>query len=249
MKAFNVKERLSHAREACPGMLEEIYQFVDYLADNLNEEVMPEGVVLAIACTLDDIEKGRSGLGHNFPQYLVDHKKQVLSKAKYSLQIIDKVLNKEFADMVRKGCKEVFNWDPVRRAKFKDRRDTVVRNYPSTMPLVEWWTSLIQLSDKADLRPGVHRVHKEFTAEEIAEFRLSLALDTRIALDRVYVLVLQYDSSLGPDKILRDAFEFANLDSSKRLFILPSHIWMEATETKITVSINHQPEVTVWTAE
>lgn len=249
MKAVNVRERLSHAREACPGMLEEIYQFVDYLAASLNEEVVPEGIVLAIACALDDIEKGRSGLGHHFPQYLVEHKKQVLSKAKYSLQITDEVLDKEFADAVREGCKEAFNWDPVRRAKFVDEEETIEGNYPSTMPLVEWWTSLIQLSDKADLRPGVHRVYKEFTAEEIAEFRSSLALDTRMALDWVDTLVLKYDSSLGSDKILRDAFEFANLDSSKSLFILPGYIWMEVTETRITVSINHQPEVTVWTAE
>lgn len=249
MEAVNIRERLSHAREACPGMLEEIYQFVDYLASNLNKEVMPEGVVLAIACTLDDIKEGRSGLGRNFPQYLTDHKQQVLAKARYSLQILDAVLDAEFADAVRKGCKEVFNWDPVRRAKFTEKSYTLEGNPPCIMPLVEWWTSLIQLSDKADLRPGIHRVYKEFTADEIAKFRFNLATFTRSELEEFDMLILQYNHSLGANRILHMAFKFANLDSSKSLFILPNQVRMTVTKTMVTASVNHQPEITIWTAE
>lgn len=60
MQAINVKERLKLAREKCPGMPEEVYLFADFLSEQMNEELVPTGVAMAIALALDEFRCERA---------------------------------------------------------------------------------------------------------------------------------------------------------------------------------------------
>ncbi len=115
MQAINVKERLKLAREKCPGMPEEVYLFADSLSEQMNEALVPTGVAMAIALALDEFRCERVKR-HEGPDAPATDGREIIRSARYVLQVIDAVTDKEFADEVRELCAKAFNWRPVRRA-------------------------------------------------------------------------------------------------------------------------------------
>lgn len=247
-----MRKRFGDAREKCPGMSEEVYQLADYLAKHINEEVVPIGVVRTLACAMDDIKKARCGFGGvdcSLPDYLIKHKSQVLAQACYILQIVDAVTDAEFADDVRTGCKNAFNWQVPKRVSVSDDK-----GYPAYVKAaIDWWAEAIQHpkmdngeDSLAELMAmlGGSSLAKNFSENEIKAFRSTLAAKIISEVERHGCIRLSVD--YGPDRILSEAGEAAGITSE---FAYPCKTSMNVSKDEVTVSAGYAaPHETIWKA-
>lgn len=178
----NVREELSKAREKCVGMSEEVYAVTDYMSTVASDSLYPEGLAICLALVMDDIQRGKSGFATcpnmELPQYLREHKNQVLDQMPYVLQVIDEIAEPEFADEVRSICKQVLNWNPSKRVKV-DLDD----DYPEYIKAaVDWWATAIS-SPKHDngvdmpymLMQIISGSGKSYSEDEMRLFKTTLA--------------------------------------------------------------------------
>nr|MBA4405006.1 hypothetical protein [Nanoarchaeum sp.] len=56
-----VKDKLRNLREYLPGQIDEIYELGIYLADRLNDEIVPEGFNMAVELLFYDLQTGIDG--------------------------------------------------------------------------------------------------------------------------------------------------------------------------------------------
>lgn len=136
----NVKEKLSNARNACPGMSSDLYLLTDYLSKTANDELVPSGLGVALALATYDIGSGKNGFGQELDQIYIDRKKEVLAQICYIPQVIDAIADEEYALEFRNVVKEVFDIDPPVRAKVE-----IDEEVPENVRVaVEWWANAIQ---------------------------------------------------------------------------------------------------------
>lgn len=247
-----MRGRFSEARSRCPGMSEEVYQLSDYLAMHINEELVPSGIVIALMCTMDDIKKGRCGFcGHSgsSPEYLVEHKSQVLAQACYILQVIDAVTDVEFADAVRIECKNAFNWQVP---KLVIASDDLEKKYPAYVKAaVDWWSDAIQhpKMDNGDDSLGMlmamlggSAFAKDLSDDEMRAFRSTLANEIESQIDEYGLAQLNVD--YGPNRILSKAGQAAGITSQ---FTFPCKTSMSVSKSKVIVSAGYgAPNKIIW---
>lgn len=251
VKMKDMKARFGNAREACPGMSEEVYQISDYLSENINDEVYPTGMVIALLCVLDDIQKGRCGFasGKSFPEYFITHRTQTLAQACYILQVIDAVTDAAFAGEVRADCENALQWIVPKRVVVSD--DEVYP--PHVKAAVDWWAETMQhpKMDNGESAFGVlvamvggASFTKHFSESEMKVFRSTLAAGIMAELARRSSMMLHVD--YGPDRILGEAGMAAGIKSQ---FAFPCKTYMMISEKEVTVSCGYRaPDETIWRA-
>ena len=106
----DVPKRLRGARKVAKNVPYELHDLCDYLADVANEELYPDGMIVLLACALDDLEKEQCGFSKEipFPEDLKSKKFHILIYLSYFPLIVDKIANKEFAEEFRKRFMIVF---------------------------------------------------------------------------------------------------------------------------------------------
>ena len=171
MKAINVKEALVSAREKCLGMTEDIYQFADFLASRLNDTVTPEGLVTAIALAISDITTDQYD-----SEYIKQNKRDVLTNAKFVLQIVDVMTDKEYSMAVRTACEQVFpDWSPMVRLvpdpSYRTAPIFLGEDLPWAWYAAEWWIGAMQLHSTTITLPNGKKMptlrNKNLTQEQI----------------------------------------------------------------------------------
>lgn len=106
----DVSEKLRSARELVKEVPYEIYDLTDYMAQVTNDRIVPEGMMMLLACVLDDLKRERCGLAENveFPKALIEEKIQILMYLKYFPLVIDKIASDEFAKAFREQFTALF---------------------------------------------------------------------------------------------------------------------------------------------
>lgn len=185
----NVKKKLSKSREMCPGLGEEVYALTDYMAKVANDRLVPQGMVMLLALCMEDIRRGENGFAgaesKKIPEYLTNHKTQVLAQAVYVPQIIDAIADEEFANEFRSICKDVLHFDPPRREEKYDQYADIDGDYPEYVKIaVNWWANAIvnPKFDNGDDSTGIAvllrmmvNTKNSISKEQIAIFKKELA--------------------------------------------------------------------------
>ena len=237
MEAINMKERLAAVRERCPGLPEEVYQFAEYLSNRMSDSlVTPFGMVLEIAYARTEIVTGHRELdGDKLPDYLIDHKNDVLTYAEDILLVIDELTPIDYAREVRSICEDTFNWRSSKRVWKLD--ETCSNTFPPHIEAaINWWSQVIQ-HEQPTIEVGSMRLpalSKQFTTREIAAFRTVLAEQVMKNLNRTKIVILQVDYT--PDDYLAKAGEAAGLNDALALFVFPSKTTMYITEDEVRVT-------------
>lgn len=144
----NVKEKLSKSRESCPGLSEDVYALTDYMAKVANDELVPNGMLMLLVLSLEDIRREENGFAgaesKEIPEYLIKHKTQVLTQAVYVPQVIDAIADEDFANEFREICKDVLKFDPPKRYGKYDQNADIDGDYPEYVKVaVNWWANAI----------------------------------------------------------------------------------------------------------
>lgn len=239
MDAINFKERLITARGAIFGMPEAVYRFADYLILKAPDAPMfPEDVISVIAEAIHDFESDSA-------QVFVVDRPQFLSDARFILQVIDSFVGEDFAGVVRKACKEQFGWKPVKRVKILDRELLGTIFKPYIITAIEWWTTLLQLSEEAEYED---ETYTGFSVEQMFDVRYQLANSIRSGLERNDRIVLGWD--YGDDSSLENALEYTGFDDGIIDDVVPKELMMHITENEISVAEDCKKDyITIWTAE
>lgn len=245
MNGAVLKEKLNQARILVPGMKEVDYQFAECIASLIGDEIVPEGFVLLVSETL--------AVMNTPPKREIDAKlsndskelvKECLANARFILQILDVVADKDFTEEVRKLCREVFGWETTHMVVVKDEEE-----YPEYVKAaVDWWSATIQRQGRTVSvgKLNLPAVTKEFTEDEIRAFRSTLAEGVMDELRMYQLASLRTD--YGPwDIALNDAALAAGIESSAMIFFLPSKASMYISKTCVEVCLGYRGDhVVVW---
>lgn len=108
----DVSEKFRSARELVKNVPYEIHDLTDYMAQVLNDQhqLAPEGLMMFLVCTLDDLKNERCGFGGKveFPKALIEEKLQILMYLKHFPLVIDKIASDEFSKTFREQFTTVF---------------------------------------------------------------------------------------------------------------------------------------------
>lgn len=234
-KLIDLKEILENARERCPGMPEEIYQFADYVRDNLIMNLCaPDLIGAEIEAAFLDI---KGSPDDELPEYIAKNRRRVARNARYILQLLDGLLKRDFAEEIREEMRERLDWNPVRRPKLSDRTVFAKLYPPNVLTAVEWWVSRIQFCDANDYLEGVPHTDHEFGELEIRLFRKELAerLFRKFDQDGVAVIATTY---LEPDEALAGALALTKMPGEAAYFTLPNRVIMVIKKHKVTVLVD-----------
>lgn len=104
-----VKEKLKHLQDYLPNQQKIVYDFAVYLADKLNQKLVPRGFNVTAALTLYDLEKGVNGFtGQPIQSRLVGCPSVIYRLLEMQVpEIAEAVCPEEFAQGVRKMYDEV----------------------------------------------------------------------------------------------------------------------------------------------
>lgn len=242
----NVNEVLSHAREACPGLSEDVYALTDYMSVCANETLVPIGMLMCLVLCLEDIKRGECGFAkivEPFPQHLVTHKTQVLAQAVYIPQIIDALADADFAEEFRILCKENLDFDPPSRQERYDVNADIKGNFPEYVKVaVNWWANAI-VNPKFDngddsmagggmafLMAMMVNTKKNISDEQVKIFKDELANLIMAEMTSPYGCRLSVD--YNPDYILSAAAEKAGIHNDMGF---PWKTSMNITKEKVSV--------------
>lgn len=238
----------------CPGLAEPVYEFAKYIGEHIPEgELSPETFSCTAVLALDDILKGRCGFlvgDSDFPQYLVEHREEVLIQAPFVLQIIDAITDEEFATETRNVCKSTLEWDPPKKPVADNIHTVIPDDGPANIAAaVNWWKNALTSPkmDNGDPTMGLFMtllgssIARSNTEEAIAKFceELSKQLceESKNGQDAFYLIV-----DYGPGRYLRDACERADVNLQ-----FPCKTYMAITRQKVSVSCGYQaPEEEIW---
>lgn len=182
----NLREKLTNARELCPGMSKDFYlltdymSVTDYMSEYINGEIVPMGIVMLSDYFLEGLN-GRNDFGLSLPQELANRRGFVKDEIQWIPQLIDAIAEEEFAAQVRQAWKEIFGSVPPKRVDTTAvDTDTTYPNYVKAA--IDWWANAI-VSPKFDNGEALSeffsffmsRVTKEYTPAEIKTFKETLA--------------------------------------------------------------------------
>lgn len=245
----DVNKKFAEARKLCPGMSEEVYALTDYLASVANSTLYPGGVVVTLLGVRDDLEKNRCGFSGvmEFPEYFITHGVQARAQMRYLLQVIDAIAEPDFAEAVRRECKEVFGWNVPKRIVVASK----VSEHDYIGAAVDWWAEMIQHPKMDNGEAGLANLmtmfggsKRQLTEPELQVFRESLAAGITEQMGTVGRCTLDVDYS--PDHILGEAGARIGLNR----FDFPRKTTMYINESTVTVSIGcGAPEQVIWRAE
>lgn len=238
----NVKEKFSNTRETCPGMSEEMYALTDYIATVVNDNLVPIGLVMCMACVMDDLTKGRNGFNIEkaFPAYLKQNKNQIIAQMAYIPQIVDNIADENFAIEFRKTYKEMLGFDCPKRVDTKYKTE-----YPEYIEIAtDWWANAIQ-SPKFDNGDNINPLllvmlsgsRKERSADEIKKFKDCLAKDISEEINKYESCSLDVD--YHPCPILSKA---GNLIGLNGMIDFPIKTNMQISKDSVTVSEGYGAE-------
>lgn len=236
----NLKESLKNVRKLCPEMSDDMYILTDYIADNMDESVIPLKAVITIVCVMDDIQKSRNGFGKEFPEILKERKDSILNEFLKIPQVIEYITSENF-------FKEFKNiWDEM--LKNYDNEET----YPKYVKVaVDWWTDAIILPkfDNGDnfamlLSISLARNTKKYSEKEIITFKNSLSktIFEEIELFGICDLFVDYT----PCRELETAGNKIGINPA---FGYPCKARMIITKKQITLKTGYSAEIkTLWKA-
>lgn len=105
VKMKNVKEQLKTSREVCPGLSEDAYFFADYMSYMANDNLVPEGMEMAVKFCIYDITHQQNNThcpeSQECFEYLIRRRGNILEAASKMPDIIEKIASKEFAEKFR----------------------------------------------------------------------------------------------------------------------------------------------------
>ena len=240
IKLDNVKEKLANARKLCPGMSEEVYALTNYMSKVTSDTVDPYGMALCLMCVLSDVERERCGYAVHakLPKYYIENKSLILSQAPYVLQVIDAIADEEFANEVRRLCKNVLKFDPPKRVK----ADVDSPEYPEYVKVaIDWWANAI-LAPKLDMGEELPaflsimaaNTIKRYSEEEIRIFKVTLAeaIIEELKIHRICVLNVDY----GPCDFFANAGEKIGVNG---MMGWPWKTSMNVSEEQVTISAGY----------
>ena len=250
MLITNLAEKFAKARELCPGMSEEIYALSDYLAAITHDQLVPGGIVIMLIGVMDDLEKKRCGFANKveFPEYLVTHNAQARAQLPYILQVIDAVVEPDFADAVRTECQEAFHWNIPKRIEVSHE----VSKHAHINAAVNWWAEAIQhpKMDNGDDSLAMLMVmlggctnRRQLTETELQTFRTALANDIINEMEHRKSMTLSVD--YGPDYILGIAGNAIGLGQFD--FPCKTVMWISETEVRVRAGYGASEQV-IWSA-
>lgn len=258
MLMVNVKEKFAQARELCPGMSEEVYALTDCFADVANDRLYPAGILMVLACIMDDLRTKRCSFAGQieYSEYLVTHSAQVQAQMPFVLQVIDAIAEPDFAEAVRAECGEVFHWNVPKRVAISGK----ISEYENINAAVNWWAEAIQHpkmgngdDDLAMLLAmfGGCVSRRQLTETDLWTFRekltdgISKQMDIAKQIEVMGCVTLSV--GYGPDRILGEAGAAIGLGQ----FDFPCNTTMWITESKVEVSVGYTvpvPRQTIWSA-
>jgi len=244
----NLKQKFANARELCPGMAEEMYALTDYISIVANDALVPSGLSVCMVMVIDDLQRGRNGLnGEPLPEYLSEHRQQVLAQMAYLPQVVDAIASEEFATDFRKICQKVFGFNPQKRIFVA--ADT---SYPEYVTVaIDWWANRVQ-SPKFDAGENLNlllaaellKYRKGYSEEDVKAFKESLAKGILLELEEYGNCSLSVD--YHPCPILASAGQKMGLNDTD----FPWKTKMYITEQIVEVSEGMGSErKTIWSKE
>ena len=256
MTMNNVREKLATSRDACPGLSEEVYALVDYLAKVANDTFEPSGLALFLYLSMEDIRRGSNGFARaeskEIPEYLKEHKSQVLAQAVYVPQIVDAIADKDFADEFRKICKETLGFDPPRREEKFDLNTQFEGDYPEYITVaVNWWANAIYNpkfdngeDSMASLMALMLSSKNSFTKEQLSTFKKELASEIIKNLNDSYDGECSLRVDYHPEGLLFTAAKKAGIDDDTSF---PWKTCMHISEKEVSVSAGYGADwQTLW---
>lgn len=248
----NVKEKLAGVRKNVPGFSADMYLLTDYIASNINDEVVPLGMMVRIACVSDDLEKGRNGFcGKNeMPEEIKRRRKNIQYQIRWFPQVIDEIADEEFAEEFRMHWKECFKTVPPKRLntyKIQPKKE-----YPAYVKIaVDWWANAIISPnfDNGEALPMelaflISGSTKEYTEEEIKIFKETLSEEIMEAFEKYPRIDLEVDYE--PCFILAKAGEKIGIPD---FMGYPCKTYMQITPERVAVSAGYAaPLQELWKA-
>lgn len=247
----NVKEKLSQSREMCPGLSEEVYALTDYMAEVAHDELVPSGLALCLALSMEDIKRGENGFAgaksKEIPEYLKNNMIQVLAQAVYVPQVVDAIADEEFANEFRVICKEMLNFDPPKREEKFDLYADIDGDYPEYVKVAcNWWANAIANpkfdngdsslnSGMAFLLASMVNTKRSISKEQLTVFKRELA-EQIVTQMKHFCNEARLSVDYHPDRYLEIAAQKADIDSGLGF---PWKTNMHITEQKVTVSAGY----------
>lgn len=229
----NVDIKFKSVRQVLPGMSDDLYHLTDYISNVANYTLVPSGLMVCLLTVMDDIKKGRCRFlkADEFPQVLIERKKEVLEQVIYIPQVVDAIADKEFADEFR----HVF--DEILEVKSNVHVETEkVEEYPkNVLVATEWWANAIQAPRYTSEVPSYVAIfamkgRPQRTEEEITTFKSILANGIMEELNNRGRCNVSVD--YHPCDILREAGNAIGLDD---FLDYPFKTTMEITANEVSV--------------
>ena len=242
----NVNEKFANLRNTCPGMDKDIYVLTDYIATIVNEELVPQGLILQLALLSSDIEKGKSSLEENpLPAAIVNNKKKHMALLTHLPTVIDKIADKKFAKEFRKLSIDILG-DEIPIIEKKEYNP--ISDYPENIQAaVKWWANKIQEPPEFNtdnLTPNsiikILQGQSIITPQKLNIFKETLARNIKIELDRYHYSTLSVDNT--PCQDLKNAGDAAGINS---MYDFPWRTKMNIEEDKIEVYSPGKSEI-IW---
>lgn len=243
MNSINLRKRLIEERDAIFGMPETVYRFADYLVLNIPDRpLIPDEVITAITEAVYTFKSGSA-------QVFVVEKEKFLFDARFILQVIDSIAEEEFADAVRKACAEKLGWKPVKRAKILDCELFSAIFSPSIIAAVEWWTTLLQLSEEETVDDDAsYKPYTGFSIDEMFDFRYQLAISITDYLDGKDFFFLGKRN--GDTDMFSRATERIMIDDEILDSLIPDELIMCISEEKLQIAKDpYEDFITIWEAK
>ena len=242
----NVDEKFANLRNICPDMDEDMYVLADYIATFINQELVPEGLILQLAILLNDLEKGKSSRRDKpFSATIVNNKKKFIALLTHIPEVIDKIADEKFSKKFRELANDALGDEiPI----IEKNEYNPISDYPENIQAaVNWWADQIQEPpkyNKDNLTPAIImsilQGKTKLSEHELNNFKESLARSIKIDMDKYHYSTLRVDYT--PCRELQIAGDAAGLNPA---FDFPWKTTMNIEEEKIEVYSNGKGE-TIW---
>ena len=244
----NVRGKFASARKCCPGMSEDMYLLTDYMSENVNDELYPQGLMISLVCIRDDLERGRNGVGGAFPEAVNARRQFILNQMGWIPQVVDAIADEDFAKEFRAAWKEVYGTEPPKRLNTEEIKTEKV--YPENVRVaVDWWANAVisPKFDNGEELPGILAfiaagAVKQYTPEDIKLFKATLAEGISRELKEYGRCTLDVD--YNPCRLLAEAGSKIGIDG---LTGFPWKTYMLVNSDRVTVTAGSgAPSKVLW---
>ena len=247
----NLRDKLSRVRELVPGLSEEVYALSEYMAETVNPELVPHGLMVAFILAQNDISNGVSPYtGKELSLYIREHKMQILAQKDYFVQVVDEITSSEFSEEFR----EIY--EKVSAGNLPPKRVKTVRideKFPIYAEIaVQWWADALQsprfdMGGNSELSFALQQLgmlknkNQQASEEPIMIFKTTLAESILEEIEKWGNCELRTDYQ--PDQILYEASKKAKLELS-----FPWKTRMNITEECVSVTEPGNGKKILWQA-